>query len=63
MERCAWCGHSNEKMLAYHDEEWGVPLHDEKKQFEFLMLEALQCGLSWEQIGRASCRERVWTWV
>lgn len=48
MERCAWCGHSNEKMLAYHDEEWGVPLHDEKKQFEFLMLEALQCGLSWE---------------
>lgn len=48
MERCAWCGHSDGKMLAYHDEEWGVPLHDDQKQFEFLMLEALQCGLSWE---------------
>lgn len=34
-------------MNRYHDEEWGVPLHDDKKQFEFLMMEALQCGLSW----------------
>lgn len=34
-------------MLKYHDEEWGVPIHDDRKQFEFLMMEALQCGLSW----------------
>lgn len=32
----------------YHDDEWGVPVHDDKKQFEYLMLEAMQCGLSWE---------------
>lgn len=37
-------------MLKYHDEEWGVPLHDDLKQFEFLMMEALQCGLSWYTI-------------
>ncbi len=47
MERCAWCL-GNEKMVRYHDEEWGVPLHDDQKQFEFLMLEAMQCGLSWD---------------
>ena len=34
-------------MTAYHDDEWGIPLHDDRKQFEFLMLEAMQCGLSW----------------
>lgn len=34
-------------MRKYHDEEWGVPIYDDQKQFEFLMLEALQCGLSW----------------
>ena len=46
MEKCAWCrdGGLNEH---YHDTEWGVPLFDEKKQFEFLMLEVMQCGLSW----------------
>lgn len=45
-EKCAWCrdGGLNEK---YHDEEWGIPVHDDLKQFEFLMLEAMQCGLSW----------------
>lgn len=37
-------------MLKYHDEEWGVPIHDDRKQFEFLMMEALQCGLSWYTI-------------
>lgn len=37
-------------MRKYHDEEWGVPIHDDQKQFEFLMLEALQCGLSWYTI-------------
>lgn len=46
MERCPWCL-GTQKMTRYHDEEWGVPLHDDRKQFEFLMLEAMQCGLSW----------------
>lgn len=46
MERCAWCLDGG-KMQRYHDEEWGVPLHDDQKHFEFLMMEAMQCGLSW----------------
>lgn len=46
MERCGWC-RGSAAMEKYHDEEWGVPLHNDRKQFEFLMLEALQCGLSW----------------
>ena len=46
MERCPWCL-GTAKMMRYHDEEWGLPLHDDQKQFEFLMLEAMQCGLSW----------------
>ena len=37
----------NEQMERYHDEEWGRPLYDDRRQFEFLMLEALQCGLNW----------------
>lgn len=36
--RCGWCL-CNDKMVRYHDEEWGVPLHDDRKQFEFLMME------------------------
>ena len=48
--RCAWAG-SHElgdlKYLAYHDKEWGVPLHDERALFEFLILEGAQAGLSW----------------
>jgi len=49
MNRCAWTG-ANELMLAYHDTEWGVPLHDEQKLFEFLVLEGMQAGLSWSTI-------------
>ncbi|MBI5567858.1 MAG: DNA-3-methyladenine glycosylase I [Chloroflexi bacterium] len=49
MNRCAWTG-ANESMLAYHDTEWGVPLHDEQKLFEFLVLEGMQAGLSWSTI-------------
>jgi len=49
MDRCAWTG-ANESMLAYHDTEWGVPLHDEQKLFEFLVLEGMQAGLSWSTI-------------
>jgi DNA-3-methyladenine glycosylase I len=49
MNRCAWTG-ANELMIAYHDTEWGVPLHDEQKLFEFLILEGMQAGLSWSTI-------------
>ena len=49
MERCPWCP-ENEKMIRYHDEEWGVPVHDDRKQFEFLMMEAMQCGLNWNMM-------------
>ncbi len=44
--RCAWTN-NNEWNNKYHDEEWGVPLHDDQKLFEFLILEAFQAGLSW----------------
>jgi DNA-3-methyladenine glycosylase I len=46
--RCAWA-HS-ELMIRYHDQEWGVPVHDDVKLFEFLILEGAQAGLSWETI-------------
>ena len=49
MERCPWCL-GNEKMIRYHDEEWGVPVHDDRKQFEFLMMEVMQCGLNWNMM-------------
>jgi len=49
--RCAWLG-SDELMLEYHDREWGVPLHDDRKLFEFLVLEGMQAGLSWRTILR-----------
>lgn len=44
--RCGWCL-SSELYMKYHDTEWGVPLHDEQKHFEFLLLETMQAGLSW----------------
>ncbi len=46
MSYCNW-DKASEKCLAYHDTEWGVPVHDDQKQFEFLMLEVMQCGLNW----------------
>lgn len=46
LTRCSWSG-ENLLMIKYHDEEWGVPTHDDKKHFEFLILEAAQAGLSW----------------
>ncbi|HJA13065.1 MAG TPA: DNA-3-methyladenine glycosylase I [Candidatus Mediterraneibacter merdipullorum] len=49
MERCPWCM-CNEKMMRYHDEEWGVPVHDDRKQLEFLMMEVMQCGLNWNMM-------------
>lgn len=51
MERCGWCG-SDELYTRYHDEEWGVPVHDDQKHFEFLVLESAQAGLSWITILR-----------
>ena len=49
--RCSWAG-SAEDMIAYHDTEWGVPLHDDRGLFEFLTLEGAQAGLSWSTILR-----------
>jgi DNA-3-methyladenine glycosylase I len=48
--RCEWAEGSSEAMLAYHDEEWGVPSHDERHLFELLTLEGAQAGLSWSTI-------------
>ncbi len=48
MERCDWAGSG--LMIPYHDEEWGVPLHDDRMLFEFLTLEGAQAGLSWNTI-------------
>ena len=45
--RCAWASGDNPLMTEYHDREWGVPVHDDRKHFEFLVLEAAQAGLSW----------------
>src|SRR5436305_13518565 len=47
--RCAWAG-DDQLMIAYHDQEWGRPVHDDRRLFEFLILEGAQAGLSWETI-------------
>ena len=49
MSYCHW-GHTSEINLKYHDEEWGVPVFDDIKQFEFLMMEVMQCGLNWNMM-------------
>jgi DNA-3-methyladenine glycosylase I len=46
MNRCDWSG-TDPLYIQYHDEEWGVPVHDDRKLFEFLLLEGVQAGLSW----------------
>jgi DNA-3-methyladenine glycosylase I len=48
--RCPWPGEDDPLMLRYHDREWGVPVHDDRKIFEFLVLEAFQAGLSWRTV-------------
>lgn len=48
--RCTWCANSFDEYVRYHDEEWGVPVHDDQKHFEFLVLESAQAGLSWATI-------------
>ena len=50
MERCAWVPDGDELYAAYHDEEWGVPSHDDRHLFEMLILEGAQAGLSWSTI-------------
>ena len=47
IKRCAWVSGADPLMLEYHDREWGVPVRDDRKHFEFLVLEAAQAGLSW----------------
>src|SRR6201999_1085768 len=48
--RCAWCPPDNPLYVKYHDEEWGVPVHDDRTLFEMLILEGAQAGLSWYTI-------------
>ena len=47
-QRCFWANPNNEKYIEYHDHEWGIPVHDDQKLFEMLILEGFQAGLSWE---------------
>src|SRR4029450_8050549 len=48
--RCGWARATDPLYLAYHDQEWGVPVHDDRTLFEFLVLEGAQAGLSWRTI-------------
>jgi DNA-3-methyladenine glycosylase I len=48
--RCGWVKTSNELYVRYHDKEWGIPVHDDRILFEFLILEGAQAGLSWETV-------------
>jgi DNA-3-methyladenine glycosylase I len=57
MKRCPWA--KNEDCIRYHDTEWGVPIHDDRLLFEFLILEGAQAGLSWETILKKRQNYRV----
>src|SRR5262245_50775104 len=50
LNRCSWPTEDDELYIAYHDEEWGVPVHDDRKLYEFLVLEVFQAGLSWRTV-------------
>jgi len=50
LQRCGWVNLNNPRYVTYHDEEWGVPCHDETRLFEMLNLEGAQAGLSWETV-------------
>jgi len=50
IKRCGWVPKNNTEYIKYHDEEWGVPVHDDIKLFEMLILEGVQAGLSWETV-------------
>ncbi len=57
LERCGWPG-DDPLMIEYHDREWGVPLHDDRRHFEFLVLDGAQAGLSWRTILHKRARYR-----
>ena len=64
--RCRWCNLANPLYVRYHDEEWGVPCHDDHALYELLILESFQAGLSWETVLRGSDSGRsmtVLTWT
>lgn len=48
--RCRWCNTNNPTYVEYHDNEWGIPVYDDRKLLEFLILEPFQAGLSWETV-------------
>ncbi len=50
LKRCAWAGGDDSPMVRYHDREWGVPVHDDRRHYEFLVLEGAQAGLSWSTV-------------
>jgi DNA-3-methyladenine glycosylase I len=50
VKRCPWASQADPAMQAYHDREWGVPVHEDRRHFEFLILEGAQAGLSWATI-------------
>lgn len=58
MNRCPWCG-NDELYIRYHDEDWGVPVHEDRKHFEFLVLESAQAGLNWLTILRKRENYRI----
>lgn len=49
-ERCGWVKNTFDQYIKYHDEEWGIPVHDDKVHFEFMILESAQAGLSWSTV-------------
>ncbi len=57
--RCPWADPTKPLYIAYHDEEWGVPVHDDRRMFEFLILEGAQAGLSWYTVLRKRENYRV----
>jgi DNA-3-methyladenine glycosylase I len=59
LKRCKWCEGSFEDYVTYHDQEWGVPVHDDRKHFEFLILEGAQAGLSWATILKRRAGYRI----
>jgi DNA-3-methyladenine glycosylase I len=58
MNRCPWCG-NDELYVKYHDEEWGVPVHEDRSHFEFLVLESAQAGLSWITVLRKRMNYKI----
>ncbi len=57
--RCPWVDLSKPDYVAYHDQEWGVPVHDDRQHFEFLILEGAQAGLSWYTVLRKRASYRI----